>query len=243
MYGKIVDGVFKEAPETYTFGNGYTVTNFNNDTALLAELGYKEVVRFDAPEDTRFRYIYTYEERDGKIYENRELDTSEELLNDLKARRIAQTREDLARYLEENPLVSACKGGIEKKYTVTLEKQNQLTSTVADFLSNALPIILAGTPIEQIDLPIYWNAQGDICEKWTYGEIYQLKNEMMSYVRPIVEYQRYLEKTIMEQEAQDKIYELDCHFTRDKIDKFIASRNEAPKDEVVNEVPEEPTDI
>ena len=243
MYGKIVDGVFKEAPETYTFGNGYTVTNFNNDTALLAELGYKEVVRFDAPEDTRFRYIYTYEERDGKIYENRELDTSEELLNDLKARRIAQTREDLARYLEENPLVSACKGGIEKKYTVTLEKQNQLTSTVADFLSNALPIILAGTPIEQIDLPIYWNAQGDICEKWTYGEIYQLKNEMMSYVRPIVEYQRYLEKTIMEQEAQDKIYELDCHFTRDKIDKFIASRNEVPKDEVVDEVPKEPTDI
>ena len=243
MYGKIVDGVFKEAPETYTFGNGYTVTNFNNDTALLAELGYKEVVRFDAPEDTRFRYIYTYEERDGKIYENRELDTSEELLNDLKARRIAQTREDLARYLEENPLVSACKGGIEKKYTVTLEKQNQLTSTVADFLSNALPIILAGTPIEQIDLPIYWNAQGDICEKWTYAEIFQLKNEMMSYVRPIVEYQRYLEKTIMEQEAQDKIYELDCHFTRDKIDKFIASRNEAPKDEVVDEVPKEPTDI
>ena len=243
MYGKIVDGVFKEAPETYTFGNGYTVTNFNNDTALLAELGYKEVVRFDVPEDTRFRYIYTYEERDGKIYESRELDTSEELLDDLKARRIAQTREDLARYLEKNPLVSACKGGIEKKYTVTLEKQNQLTSTVADFLSNALPIILAGTPIEQIDLPMYWNAQGDICEKWTYAEIYQLKNEMMSYVRPIVEYQRYLEKTIMEQEAQDKIYELDCHFTRDKIDKFIASRNEAPTDEVVNEVPKEPTDI
>ena len=60
---------------------------------------------------------------------------------------------------------------------------------------------------------------------------------MMSYVRPIVEYQRYLEKTIMEQEAQDKIYELDCYFTRDKIDKFIASR------EVVNEVPKEPTNI
>ena len=242
MYGKIIDGVFKEAPQTYNLGS-YTIANFNEDINLMTELGYKEVVPYDVPVDTRYRYISTYEERDGKIYETRVLDDSEELLDDLKARRIAQTREDLARYLEENPLVSSCKGGVEKKYTVTLEKQNQLTSTVADFLSNALPIILAGTPIEQIDLPIYWNAQGDICELWTYAEIFQLKNEMMSYVRPIVEYQRYLEKTIMEQEAQDKIYELDCYFTRDKIDKFIASRNEASKDEVVNEIPKEPTDI
>ena len=247
MYGRIVNGELIIAPYEYKLGD-LTITNFDNDIPLMTTLGFKEVIPFDQPIDTRYRYISTYEEIDGKLYETRVLDDSEELLDDLKARRIAQTREDLARYLEENPLVSACKGGIEKKYTVTLEKQNQLTSTVADFLSNALPIILAGTPIEQIDLPIYWNAQGDICEKWTYAEIYQLKNEMMSYVRPIVEYQRYLEKTIMEQEAQDKIYELDCHFTRDKIDKFIASREEAsqePKIEVVpnEEVPKEPTDI
>ena len=242
MYGKIVNGELVIAPYEYKLGD-LTITNFDSDIPLMTTLGFKEVIPFDQPIDTRYRYISTYEEIDGKLYETRVLDDSEELLDDLKARRIAQTREDLAIYLEENPLVSTCKGGIEKKYTVTLEKQNQLTSTVADFLSNALPIILAGTPIEQIDLPIYWNAQGDICEKWTYAEIFQLKNEMMSYVRPIVEYQRYLEKTIMEQEAQDKIYELDCHFTRDKIDKFIASRNEAPKDEVVDEVPKEPTDI
>lgn len=242
MYGKIVDGELVIAPYEYKLGD-LIVTNFDSDIPLMTTLGFKEIVPFDQPIDTRYRYISTYEEIDGKLYETRVLDDSEELLDDLKARRIAQTREDLARYLEENPLVSTCKGGIEKKYTVTLEKQNQLTSTVADFLSNALPIILAGTPIEQIDLPIYWNAQGDICELWTYAEIFQLKNEMMSYVRPIVEYQRYLEKTIMEQEAQDKIYELDCYFTRDKIDKFIASREEAPKDEVVNEVPEKPTDI
>ena len=219
MYGKIIDGVFHEAPETYTFGNGFTVTNFNNDITLLTEMGYKEVVKFDAPIDTRFKYIFTYEEKDGKIFENRKLDTNEELLDDLKVRRIEQTKKDLARYLEENPLVSACKGGVEKKYTVTLEKQNQLTSTVADFLSNALRIILAGTPIEQIDLPIYWNAQGDICEKWAYAEIYQLKNEMMSYVRPIVEYQRCLEAKINKQKSQDAIYNLDCYFNKDKINK------------------------
>lgn len=227
MYGKIIDGVFHEAPYEYTFGNGFTVTNFNEDVTLMTELGYKEVIKDDTPIDTRYRYIITYDEIDGKLYERRELDTSEELLDELKARRITQTREDLAKYLEENPLISECKDGVAKKYTVTLEKQNQLTATVADFLSNALPAILAGTPIEEIDIPLYWNAQGETCEVWTYSEIYQLKNEMMAYVRPIVEYQRYLEKTIAEQEAQDKIYNLDCYFTRDKIDKFIASKNEA----------------
>lgn len=241
MYGKIIDGVFKEAPQTYNLGS-YTIANFNEDINLMTELGYKEVVPYDVPIDTRYRYISTYEERDGKIYETRVLDDSEELLDDLKARRIAQTREDLALYLEANPLVSSCKGGIEKKYTVTLEKQNQLTSTVADFLSNALPYMLGAsadvdflTAMDSLGIPLFWNAQGETCEAWTYSEIYQLKNEMMAYVRPIVEYQRYLEKTLMEQEAQDKIYEMDCYFTKDKIDKFIASRNE--------ESPEEPTDI
>ena len=227
MYGKIIDGVFHEAPYEYKFNNGFTVTNFNEDVTLMTELGYKEVIKDDTPIDTRYRYIITYEEIDGKLYERRELDTSEELLDELKARRIGQTREDLAKYLEENPLISECKDGVSKKYTVTLEKQNQLTATVADFLSNALPAILTGTPIEEIDIPLYWNAQGETCDVWTYSEIYQLKNEMMAYVRPIVEYQRYLEKTIVEQEAQDAIYNLDCYFTRDKIDKFIASKNEA----------------
>ena len=233
MYGKLVNGELIEAPYEYTFSNGMTITNFNNDINLMTELGYKEIIPYDVPIDTRYKYISTYEEIDGKLYETRVMDTSEELLDDLKARRIVQTKEDLAKYLEENPLLSACKGGIEKKYTVTLEKQNQLTATVADFLSNALPYMLGAstevdflTAMDSLGLPLYWNAQGETCEAWTYSEIYQLKNEMMAYVRPIVEYQRYLEKTITELDTQDKIYELDCYFTRDKIDKFIAGRYE-----------------
>ena len=205
MYGKIIDGVFHEAPETYTFGNGFTVTNFNNDITLLTEMGYKEIVRFNAPLDTRFKYIFTYEERDGKIFENRELDTSEELLDELKARRIKQTKIDLEKYLEENPLVSSCKDGIEKKYTVTLEKQNQLTTIISDYLS--------------LEIPLYWNAQGETSEEWTYDEICKLRKEMINYVRPIVEYQRCLEAKINEQESQDAIYNLDCYFNKDKINK------------------------
>ena len=220
MYGKIIDGVFHIAPETYEFSNGFIVDNFNNDIALLTELGYKEVVKYDAPEDVRFKYIYTYEEKDGKIYEYRELDDSEDVLDELKKRAIAKTKEDLALYLEQNPLMSSCKGGVEKVYTVTMDKQNQLTATVADYLSNALPSLLAGIPFEEIDIPIYWNAKGETCEEWTYQEIYQLKNEMMAYVRPIVEYQRYLEKNIMDAETQDVILNMDIYYNSDKIERF-----------------------
>ena len=238
-FGKLINGKIEYAPDTYTSEVLY-IKNFNKDHKLMKEMGYKEVIEERITDD--YKTIINIKEEEDSIKIIYDIDPSEENIKTIKEDKINLTKVNLDNYLNDNPLKSSVKGE-ELYYTVTKDKQNQLTSTVADFLSNALPIILAGTPIEQIDLPIYWNAQGDICEKWTYAEIYQLKNEMMSYVRPIVEYQRYLEKTIMEQEAQDKIYELDCHFTRDKIDKFIASRNEVPKDEVVDEVPEEPTDI
>lgn len=205
MYGKIIDGVFHKAPYTYTIG-GVTIDNFDHDIPLMTELGYKEVVTVDIPIDTRFRYVYTYEERDGKIYESRELDTSKELLDDLKARRIAQTKEDLASYLKDNPLVSTCKGGIEKEYTVTLDKQTQLFMKIVDHIIN---------PNSKIE----WNALGEVSEEWTYEEICQLKNEITNYVTPIVEYQRKLEDAINKLDNQEAIYNLDCYFNKDKFTK------------------------
>lgn len=215
MYGKIVNGVLKEAPQTYTFANGFVVDNFWNDTALLQELGYKEIVRYDVPVDTRFKYIYSYEERDGKIYEHRELDKSEEVISELKNRMVKKTRDDLAIYLEENPLVSSCKG-VEETYTVTLEKQELLTSAIVDFLLEALPLISQGTSIDEIDIPIRWNAKGKTSEEWTYKEICQLKKEMKEHVAPAVEYQRVLEEKIMKAEGQDVIHNMDLFYNRDK---------------------------
>ena len=195
MYGKIVNGVLKEAPQTYTFANGFVVDNFWNDTALLQELGYKEIVRYDVPVDTRFKYIYSYEERDGKIYEHRELDKSEEVISELKNRMVKKTRDDLA---------------------ISLEKQELLTSAIVDFLLEALPLISQGTSIDEIDIPIRWNAKGKTSEEWTYKEICQLKKEMKEHVAPAVEYQRVLEEKIMKAEGQDVIHNMDLFYNRDK---------------------------
>ena len=215
MYGKIVNGELKFAPQTYTFSNGYTVDNFCNDETLMKELGYKKIVKYDVAEDTRFRYIYSYEERDGKIFEHRELDNSEEVLEALKERMVKKTKDDLAIYLEENPLVSSCKG-VEETYTVTLEKQELLTSAIVDFLLEALPLISQGTSIDEIDIPIRWNAKGKTSEEWTYKEICQLKKEMKEHVAPAVEYQRVLEEKIMKAEGQDVIHNMDLFYNRDK---------------------------
>lgn len=215
MYGKIIDGVFKEAPQTYNLG-GYTIANFNEDINLMTELGYKEVVPYDVPVDTRYRYISTYEERDGKIYENRELDTTPELIEDIQARLIDITKENLSIYLEGNPLVSAVKGE-EKEYTVTLEKQQLLQAQINNYVSEAILRLLGG---EVKDTVLTWNAQGETSEVWTFDELHKLKCEIEDYVKPIVEYQRHIEEIIRNTEAQDELYRIDLTFYKDKIDKY-----------------------
>lgn len=51
--------------------------------------------------------------------------------------------------------------------------------------------------------------------------MFELKNEMMTYVKPIVEYQRYLEKLITNFSTQEEVLDLDISFTRDKIDAYV----------------------
>ena len=43
----------------------------------------------------------------------------------------------------------------------------------------------------------------------------------MNYVKPIVEYQRYLEKLITNYQTQEEIISLNIEFTREKIDECI----------------------
>ena len=220
LYGKIINDKLVYAPEKYTFSNGLTITNFNNDTALLSELGYKEIEKDLTPIDVRFEYIEKYKiTEENKIFVYYELDNSVQILDDLKEKRIKRTKEDLAIYLQENPLKSDVKHGKSKFYTVTMEKQNQLFAKMNDYFSKALPKILLNEDVS--DIFITWNAQGETSELWTYEEICKLKDEIMEYVNPIVEYQRYLEALINEQDTQDGIYNLDCTFYKDKIDNFV----------------------
>ena len=229
-YGKIKNGVIVYAPDVYE-SSVIRIDGFNNDIALMKEFGYKEVVESGCMDDSYItNKIIT--ELDDIISVNYEVDNSKEILDVVKASKIEKTRANLAEYLEMNPLMSSVKDGVELPYTVTLEKQTQLTATITDFVSNAFPYIIQamasglsgeefGLYMNSLPIDLTWNSQGDTCKKWTYSEIFQLKTEMMNYVKPIVEYQRYLEKLITNYQTQEEIASLNIEFTRDKIDECI----------------------
>ena len=229
-YGKIKNGVIVYAPDVYE-SSVITINGFNNDIALMKEFGYKEVVESGCMDDL---YITNkvITELDDIISVNYEIDNSKEIVDVIKASKIEKTRANLAEYLEKNPLMSSAKDGVELPYTVTLEKQTQLTATITDFVSNAFPYIIQAMAsglsgkefvsyMNSLPIDITWNSQGDTCKKWTYSEIFQLKTEMMNYVKPIVEYQRYLEKLITNYQTQEEIISLNIEFTREKIDECI----------------------
>ena len=229
-YGKIKNGEIVYAPDVYE-SSVIRIDRFNSDTALMKEFGYKEVVETGCTDDSYItNKIIT--ELDDIISVNYEVDNSKEILDVVKASKIEKTRANLAEYLEMNPLMSSAKDGVELPYTVTLEKQTQLTATITDFVSNAFPYIIQamtsglsgekfGEYMNSLPIDLTWNSQGDTCKKWTYSEIFQLKTEVMNYVKPIVEYQRYLEKLITNYQTQEEIASLDIEFTREKIDECI----------------------
>ena len=233
-YAKLKDGNLIYAPETYTSAV-ITIPNFNKDENLMREFGYKPIY-YDGFTDPIYTTIEVMEERANAIIIHKNLDNSEEVLKRIKTGLVYKTKENLEKYLENHPLVSSikCEEGETKEYTVTSDKQNQLTSTISNYITNVLPYILdfmvkGGSNenllqyLDSLPVDIYWNSKEETCEKWKYSEIYELKNEIMSYVQPIVEFQRVLEVSILKSNNQAELYGIDIEFSKEKIEEFIRS--------------------
>lgn len=98
-------------------------------------------------------------------------------LEEDKENRIAESKSMLAQFLADNPLL--WKDG--KYYSVTQEKQNQLTSVISLYT-------IAQQKGESYDLK--WNATGEECVPWTIENLTQLALDIASYVQPQVAYQQ-----------------------------------------------------
>lgn len=63
MYGKLIDGVLKYAPTNYLTENGKMILNFNTNTEVMLENGFKEVINvvpsYDANTQVVTRDSYT----------------------------------------------------------------------------------------------------------------------------------------------------------------------------------------
>lgn len=93
----------------------------------------------------------------------------------------------LAVYLEEHPITSSARGGVEGVYSVTSEKQSLMTRSYMTY-----QIKKAADP----NAKLRWNEAGKSCEDWTEEEFLQLVLEIEAYVYPLVSYQQTLEEQI-----------------------------------------------
>ena len=164
-----------------------------------------------------------------------------EIIKMLKEDLIFKSKENLARYLQTHPLKSYCHNKTEGGYyNCTQEKQNVLAGLL---LSHTI-----ATNLGQEDV-LTWNETEKICEVYTLEELSQLALEMKEYVKPLVSMQQYIESTIRGSNTQQELKLINIEFTDEAVENFrkqfnsTLSRNEAPTDEVVNEIPEESTDI
>lgn len=91
--------------------------------------------------------------------------------------RIAQSKADLATYLETHP-ISWTDG---EQYSITAEKQAQLTSK-----------IMAATMAQTLSQPytLTWNSTGQVCREWTLQDLSALAFAIDARVTALVSYQQ-----------------------------------------------------
>ena len=130
----------------------------------------------------------------------------------LKKNQIALSKKNLAKYLEEHPLLSTCKYEEGRYYNVTAEKQQQLTSKV-----------LMATMCAQIGMPynLTWNDTGDICESWELSQLQQLSMEIDAYVTPLVSLQQTMEVTINDCVTQEEVLNVNVEYTDEQVKKWL----------------------
>ena len=91
--------------------------------------------------------------------------------------RIAQSKADLATYLETHPITWTDR----EQYSITAEKQAQLTSK-----------IMAATMAQTLSQPytLTWNSTGQVCREWTLQDLSALAFAIDARVTALVSYQQ-----------------------------------------------------
>lgn len=113
-------------------------------------------------------------------------------LQELKDARIAQSKTDLETYLAAHPL----QWTDSEYYSITAEKQNQLTSK-----------IMAATMAQALstDYTLTWNSTGEVCKEWTLQDLSALAFAIDARVTKLVGYQQAQEVAMRNAETLDEL--------------------------------------
>lgn len=131
--------------------------------------------------------ISLYKLQDGKPVERTQAELDADRLPGLKAQRIAQSKVDLATYLESHPL----QWTDDQQYSITAEKQSQLIGTVVAAQAD-------GQPPE-------WNSTGGVCREWDIAELVALSVAIKNRVKALVKYQQAQEVAMNSAETLEEL--------------------------------------
>lgn len=165
----------------------------------FVHVGYYQII----DENNLFNYMFdgenvvsvTDEQKEQMLAEIKEKYNLEHL-NDEKNKKIQLSKDELEKWLIENPLEIQIKGVEGEKYSVTKEKQDELVKMIAT-IDIAKQIGLNFTPT--------WNRTGQLCEEYTIEELNRLSMEIMTYVYPKIEMQRSFEIEIVNAKTIDDL--------------------------------------
>ena len=127
------------------------------------------------------------------------VDTSSLTLDELKDYLIRKNKYNLEKYLDNHPMLDES----GRVYTVTSDKQNQLTGVL-----NAYTLARAAG----MEVPLTWNERGQECTPYAFEELVALYLQMLAYVKPIVTYQQHAEIEIKGAETKEAALAVDIDF-------------------------------
>ena len=165
----------------------------------FVHVGYYQIM----DENNLFNYMFdgenvvsvTDEQKEQMLAEIKEKYDLEHL-NDEKNEKIQLSKDELEKWLIENPLEIQIKGVEGEKYSVTKEKQDELLKMIAT-IDVAKKMELYFTPT--------WNQTGQLCEEYTAEELNKLSIAMMTYVYPKIEMQRVFELEILNAKTLEEL--------------------------------------
>ena len=160
-----------------------------NQTFKKAYLGKNDNISF-YEEVIDENYVFIEDEED--IQANNNITD----LDKLKKELIKLSKSKLSDYLEDNPLFSKVKYPEGRYYTVDNEHQSRI----------ALQLLLYQANISLgLNYQLTWNDTGNICEDWTFEELFILSNEINNYVKPLVKKQQEIEVAIKNATSKDEL--------------------------------------
>lgn len=194
----------------------YCVTYENGLKELKVEYGYKILLDNGMLVDSVF-IPKDKDENDYSFVEDAEyippiVEPEMPTLSELQENQIKLSKNNLANYLEENPLFSKVKYEEGRYYTITNEKQQQLTSKllIADIYKK----------LEQ-QYELTWNESSEPCEIWSYEELIQLSMEIDAYVTPLVKVQQSIEVDIRKAQNESEVLMVNVEFTEENIQRYL----------------------